>query len=253
MNAKRLTLEQLHQEMEVIEVGNLRTIKGGTGQDDIQWGQDYDGNLYWRMGDNDVWQRYVINLKEIVVTPSGQDNRVLPYIGGGSYGLGSSNGGGNEYNGGGGGNGSGGTLTSAQRNLSPAALITLGLTSAEFATTLSAALLPFAEILIPVGIVGYITYAIYDAQSSIYSYDRGLPFIEPPNPYNNQDGGMNPFPNGDDFSNAIKAALIAVGLGSLFDEMKDYFGWGTTPPGTPPGTPPDDGGSNNPKDPNDPD
>ena len=99
----------------------------------------------------------------------------------------------------------------------------IGITSEAFAGTLSAALLPFAEVLVPLGILGYVTKSIYDSMSPIYSYDRGLPSNEPKNPYNNADGGMNPVPNGDNFGNVLKAALYASGLAVLFDELKDYF------------------------------
>lgn len=222
MKREKWLFDQLPLELELVSKEQQVSLKGGsTG---YEWATDPAGNFYYRENGSDTWTAFsMLNTVNITNDATGGSSS------GGGFGGGSGGFGGGGSGGGGGGDGSsgGGSNNNHVSNaLSVASLMAIGITSEAFAGTLSAALLPFAEVLIPLGIMGYIAKSTYDSMSGIYAYDRGLPWNEPKNPYNNTDGGMNPFPNpnGDNFGNALKAALVAAGLLGVYDEIKDYLG-----------------------------
>lgn len=71
-NKARLAFEMLEKEMEVMRLYEMEAVKGGTGSGDveIEWGIDPDGNYYYREKGTETWTAYEA-LDEVVITPSG--------------------------------------------------------------------------------------------------------------------------------------------------------------------------------------
>lgn len=97
----------------------------------------------------------MLNTVNITNDATGGSSSGVSFGGGGS-------GGGDDGSSGGGSNNS-----NVSNALSVASLMAIGITSEAFAGTLSAALLPFAEVLIPLGIKGYIAKSTYDSMSGV--------------------------------------------------------------------------------------
>lgn len=68
----RLAFSELQNELEVLEMNNLRAIKGGVAASDQQWeyAMDPNGNVYWRLAGTEDWYAWS-NLNTIVITPNG--------------------------------------------------------------------------------------------------------------------------------------------------------------------------------------
>lgn len=63
----------LEKEMEVMRLYEMEAVRGGTGSGDveIEWGIDPDGNYYYREKGTETWTAYE-TLDEVVITPSGK-------------------------------------------------------------------------------------------------------------------------------------------------------------------------------------